>query len=160
MNGVFENKYYFTDLDKKIQYVVDPYKGTFNKVDGYRTVVNGKLVNVSKSDFFTGEIAFSDYFENNKINYKYNGSLIYYDKNIYYFLYNNSIYEIINKDYDHPIKIASFDKISNFTEREGVISFINDNIIYTYTDKNGLIPVIKNDEFKYNNKNIYDFLNI
>lgn len=51
INGVYDNKMYFTDLDNKIEYEFDPYKGSIKKLDNYKYYNNNKFITMDKSSF-------------------------------------------------------------------------------------------------------------
>ena len=78
--------------------------------------------------------------------------------NYYFKTKDGVVYEIINDDFDHPIKLFQFNDLVEWNVKYGVISGISKNTLYTYTNRNGLRPVIVNNELIYNYKNICDFM--
>lgn len=159
INGVYDNKMYFTDLDSKIQYVLDPYRNSIEKLDGYHYYFNNELKTISKVDFFSSNKVFSDIIINKNISNKYEDVEIKMSDNNYYFKTKDGVvYEIINDDFDHPIKLFQFNDLVEWNVKHGLISGISKNTLYTYTNRNGLRPVIVNNELIYNYKNICDFM--
>ena len=156
INGIFDHKLYITDVDSEIQYCINPKKKKIEKVgnreDGFYTVHNEKLV--------SGELE-NNIFEKFAINANilklYKTEEIFKDLEYYYFkTEGGDVYQVINHNYKHPIKLFSFDNIKELKIGNGYIHFVVDDTIYVYNDEVGLKPVIRDNELKYNYKNIYD----
>lgn len=159
INGVYDNKMYFTDLDSKTQYVVDPYNSSIKSLDKYKYYYNNKFKTVDKVKFFSSNKIFSNNVLSKKISNKYGDVEIKKDMDNYYFKTKDGVvYEVINNDFNHPIKLFQFSDLVEWNVKDEVISGISKNTLYTYTNKNGLRPVIVNDELIYNYKNICDFM--
>jgi len=159
INGVYDNKLYFTDIDSRVQYVVDPYESSIKKSDEFIYYNNGKLETIDKNDFFNSEKVFDEFVSNDEIRDKYGNVEIKKYKDNYYFKTDDGrVYEVINNNYSSPILLFKFDDLVEWDVKYGVVSGVSKDTLYTYTNNSGLRPVIVNKELIYNYKNIYDFM--
>ncbi|MBQ2639435.1 MAG: hypothetical protein IJF92_01565 [Bacilli bacterium] len=159
INGVYKNNLYLTDNDTKKQYKINPRKEEIIKIGdqnkGFKRLNNNKLITVrkNKDNIFNYDVL------NNNISKKYGNVVIRkYNSNYYFKTKDGNLYQIINNNYNNPILLFKSFGIEELKIKDDAISFISDNTIYTYTDKYGLRPIIINNEMRYNNKNIYDYL--
>ena len=159
INGNYKNNLYITDNDIKTQYKIDPNKKEVKKVgnkhSGFKTFNNNKLSITRRNK----NNIFNDNVKNKEITKLYGNVIIKkYNSNYYFKTKDGKVYEIINNNYHNPILLFKFIGLDDLKIKDDAISFISDNTIYTYTDKYGLRPIIINNEMRYNNKNIYDFI--
>ena len=161
-NGVYDGKIYFTDLTRKKQYSVAP-KGDISKLvgdadTGFKTVKNGKLVDISAKDFLEKEFYFEEKVENKDLVKLYKAKDIKKDDTDYYFVndlgnfYKASIYDIKN-----PILLFNFESVSEWLVKDGNIILVVGDTLYHYSDDSGLNEILKNSELTYNYKNICNF---
>ena len=121
-------------------------------------ISNSKVKKVDKS-FFSSPKVDSLQVTNKKITKLYNTKDIRKNRDDYYFkTKDDSIYRVIQEDYENPVLICQFDNIKEWQVHDDGVSFIVDDTLYLYTDVYGLKPILKNSEFKYNSKNIYYFV--
>lgn len=159
INGVYNNKMYFTDTDNKVQYVVDPYESSIKKLDTFMYYSDGKLETSDKNKFFDSEKIFSEFVSNDKISDKYgNVEIKKYRDNYYFKTDDGKIYEVVNNNYSSPILLFKFEDLVEWDVKYGVVSGVSKDTLYTYTNNSGLRPVIVNKELIYNYNNIYDFM--
>lgn len=159
INGIYDNKLYFTDLDSKIQYVVDPYKNSISKLNNYNFYYNGKMRKISKNKFFDSNKIFSYDILDKRISKKYgNVEIKKYNDLLYFKTGDGVVYEIINNDINNPIKLFQFRDLVDWNVKDGIVSVIDKNTMYSYSNLYGLRPIIVNDELKYNYNNICDFM--
>lgn len=162
LNGVYNNKLYVTDLEVEKQYVVDPAYDTIEEVGneelGYKVLEDGKLMKVSKKEFFKEKVYFSGFVTNEKILKKYNTSEIRDDGNFYYFKTSDG--KIYQAHKDNPYKavlLFEFSNISEWKVNDGDILVVAGDTLYFYSAESGLSPIAVNNELLYNYKNICDF---
>lgn len=158
--GVIDNKLYVFDLTYKTEYEINP-NGTYKvlgDVDkGFKKYVDGKWVDASVTDFTKDRIKFYETKKTIELNYKYDE--IFETKNYYYTLVGNKIYKIYKKDLTKRVLLLELNQnYSNLQVEEGRIYYIVDNYLYRY-DKYGVDILVENNEFKYNNTNIYHMYN-
>ena len=92
-----------------------------------------------------------------ELNHKYDE--IFETKNYYYTLVGNKIYKTYKKDLNKRVLLLELNQnYSNLQVEEGRIYYIVDNYLYRY-DKYGVDILVENNEFKYNNTNIYHMYN-
>ena len=159
VNGVYDNKMYFTDIDSKVQYVVDPYENSIKKSEYFMYYDNGKLEKIDKNKFFDSEKIFSEFVSNDKISSRYGDVEIKkYRDNHYFKTDDGRVYEIINDNYSVPILLFKLDNLVEWDVRYGIVSGISKDTLYTYTNNSGLRKIVVNKELIYNYDNIYDFM--
>ena len=162
-NGVYNNKIYFTDVTYKKQYSVAP-KGDVSKLvgdadNGFKSVKNGKLRDVSAKDFLEKEIYFEEKINNKDLVKLYNATDIRKDGSEYYFVNDQgNFYKAAVDDIEHPILLFNFPSISEWIVKDGNVILVVDDILYHYSDDDGLNKILQNSELKYNYKNICNFV--
>lgn len=162
-NGIYNNKLYYTDLTKKKQFSLQPKHNIISEVGnvdlGFKTVKNGKLVDISAKDFLEEKVYFSKKISNSKLVELYNAKEIKKDGDWYYFINNEgNFYKVNIYDLEHPILLFKFDFISEWVVKDGNIMIVSNDMLYFYNDDSGLLPILQNNELKYNYKNICNFV--
>ena len=155
INGVYNNKLYVTDLKAKAQYALNPYKLDYEVVgEGkeFTILLNDKLEKTSNKLFFKSKYYFN-MVNVDRINNKFGNIPIYESGNYYYFMKDNIFYKQ-HKDYYYPIKLFSFDKVSDWHVIDNEIVYISGDTMYWFSEKYGIKPIVKNSEFKFNYNNI------
>ena len=157
-NGVVDDKLFITDEKNEKQYVLNPIKGKMEELKINYKVNNGKKVKTDDSIFKSRNID-NMMVKNKEITKLYDTKNIKRNLLDYYFITSdNNLYRVIQNDYKNPILIGNFDNITEWQVKDGGVAFIAGDTLYLYTDYFGLKPVIKNNEFLYNSKNIYNFI--
>ena len=158
-NGIYNNELYITDKKTKKQYIYNPKKNKLKELNSYFILKNDKIKEVNRDTFFQKNIIFTDFIENNDISNKYLTKEIKYENNYYYFLTSNgNFYRLYSKNKTSPELLFTFPNIKEWNIKDNDIIFINNDTLYFYNDKLGLLPILKTNELKYNYKNICDFL--
>ncbi len=162
-NGTYNKKIYYTDLDNKKQYSLDPAKETIKEVgnvkDGFKIVKENFLVNVSAKEFLENKVYFDENIKLDELEKLYDIKEIKKEKDKYYFLTNDGhLYKVYATDINHPILLFQFDSISEWNVKDGNLLVVSYDTLYLYNDRLGLLPIVKNNELKYNYKNICNFI--
>ena len=158
-NGTYKNKAYFTDIDNKVQYIIDPYSEKITKI-----------TDTSKCKYFDGEslkdvdisilTSSKKYFNYQtipkKLLDKYSDKSLYYSLGNYYYLDSDgSFYKIVSNNYDLKVKLFKLDDFKEIKVLNGNIYGVSGNTIYIYNDRIGLQKAVEDRELNYNYKNIY-----
>lgn len=156
INGVYNNKLYITDLKDKVEYALNPYKADFEIVGQDKEFLilnNNELQKISKKDYFSSKYYFNS-INVEKINKKFGNVDIIESGNYYYFMKDNIFYKQ-NKDYSGLfIKLFKFDEVTDWKVVDNDIIFTVGDTLYLFTERYGIKPIARNNEFKYNYKNI------
>lgn len=157
-NGIYNDLLYFTDIDYKKQYSFDPKKKKLLEISdqNYLKIVNNKKQYLSKADFFQEKVYFLNS-TNKKITKKYQTSDLRESNNYYYFLSDNKIYKSLKREPKKGIVLFELPNIKDWKVKNNNLLIISNDIVYFYSDSNGLLPIVKNNELNYNYKNICDF---
>ena len=159
-NGIYNNELYITDLDTKKEYKFNPKKKKFtqvNELDKYLIVKNNKLTSISKAKFLEKKYYFNESTKNNKITKIFKTKEIVNYQNYYYFKVDNKIYKALKGHEETAILLFELDNIKEWKILEDTLLIINNDTLYFYNDKIGLVPIVKSKELKYNYKNICNF---
>lgn len=162
-NGVYKGKLYYTDLDKKKQYSLEPGNESIKEVgnvnDGFKMVEKDSLVDVSAKDFLEDKVYFEGEVQNEELETLYGAKEIRKENDIYYFLTDEGfLYKVYATDIEHPILLFQFDSVSEWFVKEGNLMIVSHDMLYFYHDELGLLPIVKNNELNYNYKNICNFV--
>ena len=161
-NGEYNNKLYYTDLDNKIQYSLDPLfeviKEVGNVKDGFLNLVDDELEEMTASKFLANKQIFSNEITDEKIKEKYNAVTIFKNDNSYYYqTKNGEIYRVYTNNLDNPILLVRFSSISEWKVRKDSVIIVSNKYLYYYDNVFGLSLIAENNELIYNYKNICDF---
>lgn len=153
INGVVDDKLYFFDKSNLVQYEIDPDKNSYRIVGN--KVTNGQYYDGQWStrniyNFYSQELKFNELYPI-KDNY-----VKAFETSKYYYYYNNSneFYKVYKNALDNPIYLFKDEDLKEVQVINDCIYFIDENILYRY-DESGIKQLVKNNEFKYNYKNIY-----
>lgn len=162
INGSYKNNLYLTDLASKKQYVLNPYKDKAevcgNKDDGYLILEDGNLKNISSKEYFKKKYYFDKSIKVDSLEKKFGNVNIFESDNYYYFKDQvNTFYKVDKSHLEIPVKLFKLDSVSDYLIRDDDILLISNDTMYFYSNNTGLIPIVRNNEFKYNYKNICNF---
>ena len=150
-NYIFKIKDY--ELSKRIYF-----NGIYNnELYIYIIVKNNKLTSISKAKFLEKKYYFNESTKNNKITKIFKTKEIVNYQNYYYFKVDNKIYKALKGHEETAILLFELDNIKEWKILEDTLLIINNDTLYFYNDKIGLVPIVKSKELKYNYKNICNF---
>lgn len=156
--GVVNDKLYLFDLTNKKEYEIDP-EGTYleigNVASGFSIFADGKWVDTSITEFTNNKITIKNK-TNIKLDYKYDE--LYETDTAYYINDKNMIYKIYKNNLDTRILLLELKNYNNLKIENNRIYYINNQYLYRY-DQYGVKKLVNNNEFKYNNTNIYHVYN-
>lgn len=162
INGSFDGKFYYTDLNSKKQYVLDPDKETVKEVgnvsDGFKSLENRKLVTVQAKDYLKSKDIWTNDVVNNVLANMYGAKEVKKSNNMYYFVTDDGdFYKADKLNLKNSVLLFHFDSVSEWKVKGDNIMVISDDTMYYYDDVYGLLPIVTSNEFIYNYKNICDF---
>ena len=154
INGVVDNKLYYTDPSNLIQLEINP-KDNSSRLVGNKEIggqlYNGSWNNYNIYDLAKNEVKFK--VENQELS-KYN--YIELEESAFsYYLYTKegNMYQVPKDNLDTKILLFNLNDLSNINVVSDTIYFVKDNMLYYYSNKDGIIPVIQNNELRYNTYN-------
>ena len=154
--GVVDGKLYGFDLKNKVEYEINPKSGSFEVIGnvnkGFKFYENGNWIEKSVTDFTKNKIKISTISKNDDLKFDYDKI---YESNIaYYLIDNGKVYRVYKNAKDVRTLLFEEDKHNNLIVNKDRIYYIKDNYLYRY-DQYGTKVLVNNNEFKYNNTNIY-----
>lgn len=154
--GVVDGKLYGFDLKNKLEYEINPKSGSFDIIGnvnkGFKFYEDGKWIEKSVTDFTKNKIKISTDFKVDDL--KFNYDKIYESDNVYYLIENDKVYRVYKNAKEVRTLLFEEDKYNNLIVNKNRIYYIKDNYLYRY-DQYGTKTLVNNNEFKYNNTNIY-----
>ena len=162
-NGVYNDKLYMTDVGNAKQYAIDPLYETVEvvgtKKDGFVKVENGELINVKWSTFLENKVYFTDSVTNEELSNQYNNIVdMKKIRKFYYFRTSDGcVYRAHEDSLDNAELLFKFNNITEWVVKNGDILVVSGDMVYFYTDENGVMPIAQNSELVYNHANICDF---
>ena len=159
INGIVDNKLYYTDPSNLLQIEINPVKKTVrligsNEIGGQ--LYNGKWQNANIYDFRENHILFEEEIVE-EVKNKFDYQQITMSNNNYYILTKQGeIYRISNHHLDSPILLYKQNGIHNLKVVANTLYFIIDDTLYYKDEGSSTIPVLKNNELRYNTVNRVD----
>lgn len=156
INGIYDNHLYLTDLKDKVQYSLNPYTESIEVVGQNSSFVimnNNKLENIPKREFFSNKYYFNS-ISVDGINKRFGKVDVTESNNYYYFVKDNIFYK---QNINHPgvyIKLFKFDGVTDWKVTDNDIIFTVGDMLYLFSEKYGIKPIARNNEFKFNYKNM------
>ncbi len=162
-NGVHNNKLYYTDLDNKTQYSLEPkneiIKEVGNDKEGFKVLKGKELITIPAKDFLEEKVYFEKEIKNSQLEKLYGAKEIRKDEKMYYFLSENgNFYKAPVTDIKHPILLFNFKDVSEWDVKDDNLMVVSKDMLYFYNDEVGLLPILQNNELNYNYKNICNFI--
>ena len=155
INGVIDNKLYYTDPSNLIQIEINPSKNS-SRLIGSKELggqyYNGKWQDKNIYDFVNTKIKFTEEIPSEIKNNNYVELL---DSGSSYYYYNQSgeIYQVLKTHLDNPILINKVHNISNFNVVDNNIYYVSGDSLYRFDLSKGSIIILKNNELRYNKIN-------
>ncbi len=154
--GIVNNKLYIFDLNEKNEYELDPkekkYRIIGNISNGFQLYENGEWVKKSVTEFTNDKVTIDSRIKDEEL--KFNYDHLYEDDDTYYLVDNNKLYKVYKFNKDLRILLTDLNNYNNLNFSRGKIYYLRDGYIYRY-DQYGTKTLAYNNEFKYNNTNIY-----
>lgn len=153
INGVVDDKLYYTDPSNLLQIEINP-KNKNARLVGSRdiggTLYNGKWQNVNIYDFSQNKILFQK--EVLDINFSYLQIIETYSS---YYFYNSKgeVYQLSKNNLTSPILLFKQEGLNNFNVIDDTIYYVKDNTLYYYRHEDGIVPIVVNNDLRYNSKN-------
>ena len=155
--GVYKNKLYFVDLDNYNEYELDINKKEMNIVGSselnYIYYVNDEELDV-KTSIFKENI---DLYKFDRIIEEKGKEYIIYGSNKYY-RDGNDFYRSNDLNEDVYTYLFKLKDVTDWKVINNNLLIISKDKLYIYNDLSGLKLIVKNNELKYNYKNIYFML--
>jgi len=157
-NGVIKDKLYLTDPSNLFQYEIN-LKSYKAKLIGSKDL-NGlyydkgewKIINIY--DFTKSNLTFKYY----DVPTDFGGSNIisnpYKANDVYFYTKNDGVY-MYDSISELEKQLFASNNAKSLQTLYGNLYYIIDDTLYVYNDKDGILPLFKNNEFKFNNYNIY-----
>ncbi len=140
INGTLDNLLYITDRKNKKQYTWNNGKEELKEIDKDQTeytIYNGNKKMVTITDFFKKYQIFN------------HGN--YYDK---YYMKDNKVYKYYDKK-ENSILLIELDNIKDWKVVDNQLLLVQDSMLLSYNETDGLRKIVKSNELKYNYKDIY-----
>ena len=152
IQGIVENKVYLYDYDNEIQYEIDVYNKKVNIVSSREYIkyyTNEKWEKLSKSK--VKRTTYFDYstLDNNFTDYDYVKETKYY---YYLFEKSNKVYKIyrVNKNNINIKTYLGIIPTNTIEANKDYFYYMNDNIIYYYSDITGFKKIFEDSEIEFN----------
>lgn len=161
-NGIYDSHLYMTDLGNSKQYTIDPaYEKVVevgNKEKGFIVLEDNKLKTVDATEFLSNKKYFNNFITSNDVTTKYGTNEIIQERMFYYFkTQDGRFYRAHIDNQTNAELLFKFDNISQWKIKNGEIVIVTGNMVYFYSDREGLVPIAYNRELTYNYNNIVDF---
>ncbi len=154
--GVIDGKLYVFDLDKKIEYAINPNNASYEIIgsvsNGFVAYENGEWVTKSITEFTKNKIKFNQNVVDEELSFDYDE--IYESNASYYLVDGNRVYRVYKNYKDVRVLLFETDKFNNMMVYNDRIYYLKDDNLYRY-DQYGIKTLANNNEFKYNNVNVY-----
>lgn len=162
INGIVDNKLYYTDPSNLLQVEINPSKKQARLI-GNTSVggqyYNGKWESINIYDFKTNKILFSKEIpEEVKTLYSYE-QIIETDTNYYILTTSKEVYRVSKDNLDVRLLILRNNDISNLKVVGDRIYYVIGDNLYYKIEGNKAVTVLKNNELKYNKNNRIDIYN-
>ena len=162
INGSYDGKFYYTDLNTKKQYALDPDKETVKEVgnvkDGFKSIQGKKLVTVSSKEYLKSNDIWTNDVVNNVLGNMYGAKDVKKSNDMYYFVTDTGdFYKTDKLNLKNSVLLFHFDSVSEWKVKGDNVMVVSGNTMYYYDDVYGLLPIVTSNEFIYNYKNICDF---
>lgn len=161
INGIVDGKLYLFDRKNRIQYEINPKNNSIREIGNVS--LNAQFYDGENwsdrniYDFINNDITFGKDYSTIPEIQNYHPIQVEETTDRYYILTNDkTVYKIYKDALNQPILLFQDTNLKEWKVYEDYIFYISDNTIYCYHEDYGLKPVLVRNEFRYNDKNIYD----
>lgn len=163
INGIYGDKLYFTDYRTNQQFVLDPDKAkvslTGDLSSGFKYFDGDELVTIKDLKQFASNKHFEINYHNDELSKKYDILEIKESGDMLFFrTRDGKFYKVYKNLLDNPVLLFEFLNISEWGVSKDSLYIVVNDYLYYYNDKAGLLPIINNNEFIYNYKNVCNFM--
>lgn len=159
INGIYNNKIYFTDTDSRVQYMINPASEKIKEVGSGSNALYYDGKNMQHVDI-ASLVNEKKYFAKNAISQdliSINGNYNYLESyGNYYYQEGNNIYQVLDSYKENKILLFTFDNFKELKVKNNYVFGISGDTVYMYNNETGLRKVATNRELIYNYSNIYD----
>lgn len=158
INGVIDGKLYLTDPSNLLQLEIHPAKRSVRLIGNTEIggqTYQGEWQNVNIYDFKKEHIVFQKEIPE-EVTTRYSYTQLLEGDMSYYFVDANKVYRVSKNHLDIPLLLFEKSGLNNIKVVGNTIYFIIDDTLYYYGDEIGILPVLKNNELRYNTVNRID----
>lgn len=159
INGVIDEKLYYTDPSNLLQIEINPSKNHVRLIgskDLGGQLYQGEWKNTNIYDFVTNKLLFTEEIPSEiKKKYSYH-QIIESDLNYYFYNNNGEAYRVSKNHLDTPILLFKMNYLNNFKVVENTVYFVVNDTLYYFEEGKEITPVLKNNELRYNTLNRID----
>lgn len=158
VNGIIDDKIYFTDPNNLLQIEIHPIKRSARLIGSKELggqVYRGSWQSINIYDFTKEHIEFYEEVPK-EITSKYSYTQLLEGSSGYYFIQDSKVYRISKNHLDIPILLFEKSGLNNIKVVGNTVYFVVDDILYYYEDEVGIVSVLKNNELRYNTLNRID----
>ncbi|MEG2283340.1 MAG: hypothetical protein RSB99_01785 [Bacilli bacterium] len=159
-NGVVDGKVYLFDRNNKRQFEISPKDRTVREIGNVN--INAQFYDGYKwserniYDFISNKIYFTKDFSKIKELDKYPYTKVVETENSYYFsTRNKEIYRLWKTQMDRPVLLLSNNQLKEFSVYKDYVFYLAGDTLYIYQENFGLKPLVINNEFRFNQNNMY-----
>lgn len=159
MNGVIDHKLYYTDPSNLLQIEVNPSKKSSRLIGSKELggqIYNGAWEDINIYDFVNSTITFQEEIPNEIIQQYSYLEMIEGDYSYYFTNQNGEVYQVPKEHLDVSILLFQASNLSNVKVVQDTIYYVVDNTVYYFHPTSGKIPILSNNELRYNTKNRID----
>lgn len=157
VNGVVDGKLYYTDPNNLLQIEINPSKKNVRLIGSKELggqFYDGNWHDANIYDFVSNKILFSDKLPEEITNMTYQQLS---EGNASYYIYSNgTVYQIPKKHLDKKIVLFNANNLNNLKAIEDTVYYVVNDTLYYFDNELGIIPVLKNNELRYNTVNRID----
>lgn len=154
--GIYDDKLYVFDKDKKVEIEIDPKNRVIKKVasgdDKGIFYKDGKMIDITMNELAANPSKFT--FNNKKYKDIVCDEIFVFDKYAIY-ISGNSFYKVYSNNLENPILLFNMDKFSEVKVKNDRIYFLKGRVLYRFDD-NGIYPIVERGEFEFNPSNAYE----
>lgn len=158
INGIVHQKLYLTDPTNLLQIEIYPNKRVSRLIgskDLGGQIFRGNWENINIYNLAKEYIAFHDTISE-EITAKYVYTQLLEERMYYYIIKNNEVYRVSKSHLDIPVFLFNSNGLSNIKVVDNTVYFVSDNTLFYYQEGIGIIPILKNNELRYNTENRID----
>lgn len=159
INGVIDQKLYYTDPSNLLQIEINPAKKHVRLIGSKELggqLYQGNWENANIYDFVTKKLLFNEKLPS-EVTEKYTYQQII-ESDMNYYFYNNSgeVYRVSKNHLDMPVLLFKMGNLNNFKVVENTVYFVLNDTLYYFEEGKEITPVLKNNELRYNTVNRID----